>query len=327
MPGLTKICFPDSIVFQNLSIGGELYQWDFGDGTALIRLDKKNIKHGYASSGRYNVTLTAIDQNTCIGRDVARTTIDVFDTDTEIQDDDDLCLGTPYTLFASGGEFYVWESKDGLFQSTEPTPLVTPEDTTLYYITITASNGCVHQDSVQLNVISVVTPEFELTRFSACVGRPEVFVKSTTNGMLPGDKLFFDFGDGFVSEDIQQAHVFNQDGLYSIKLVGVREFCVMEKIIPTPIFTLFVPNVITPLGSEGDNDVFTIQYGDDPNITPADFGFKVALIVYNRWGNKVFETDDYNYNWSGDGLASGVYYYELTVQKHDPCKGWIHVLK
>jgi len=327
MPGLNKICFPDSIVFENLCTGGEMYQWDFGDGTALVRLDKKNIKHAYASTGRYIVTLTAIDQNTCIGRDVAQTVIDVFDTDTEIQDDDDLCMGTQYTLFSGGGESYLWKSEDGVFESIDPTPSVTPDDTTLYYITITETNGCVHQDSVQLNVIDVITPEFELVRLSACSGRPELYVKSVTGSILPGDQLFFDFGDGFVSEEIEQRHTFEQDGLYSIKLVGVREFCVTEKIIPTPVFTLLVPNVITPSIEEGKNDVFTIQYGELPDVTPADFGFKVALILYNRWGNKVFETDDYQSDWSANGLASGIYYYEVTVEEHDTCKGWIQVLK
>ena len=165
MPGLNKICFPDSIVFENLCTGGEIFQWDFGDGISIVRLDKKNIKHGYKATGRYTVTLTAIDQNTCIGRDVARTVIDVFDTDTQIQDDDDLCLGTSYSLFASGGASYFWESEDGSFQSDQAEPTVAPKDTMMYYIAITESNGCIHIDSVQLNVISIITPEFELARF------------------------------------------------------------------------------------------------------------------------------------------------------------------
>ncbi len=327
MPGLNKICFPDSIVFENLCTGGEFFQWDFGDGTALVTQDRKNIKHGYKATGRYTVILTAIDQNTCIGRDVAQTIIDVLDTDTQVQDDDDICLNTSYTLFASGGASYFWENEDGSFQSTEPEPLVSPKDTTLYYVAVTESNGCIHKDSVQLNVISIITPEFELSRFSACSDRPSIYVKSLTDSLLPGDQLFFDFDDRSTSDKEEQGHEFDEDGMYAVKLVGVREFCVTEKVIPVPVFTLKIPNIITPAIEEGKNDTFTIQYGDDPSITPSDFGFKVSLLILNRWGNKVFETDDYQYNWKGEGLAAGVYYYEVTVEGHSTCKSWIHVVK
>ncbi len=327
MPGLNKICFPDSIVFQNLCIGGEIYEWNFGDGTAIVTASKNNITHGYKSTGKYTVTLTAIDENTCIGRDVATTIVDVFTTDTQVQDNDDLCLGSPYSLFASGGELYFWKSEDGSFESIDAEPPVEPKDTTLYYVTITETNGCIHQDSVLLNVIPTINPEFELIRFSDCIGRPFVQVKNQTDSLLPGAHMFFDFGDGVTSDNEEQTHKYEQDGLYSVKLVGVNEFCVTEKIVPTPVFTLVLPNVITPAVKEGDNDIFSVQYGNEPDVTPADFGYKVSLSVFNRWGGKVFETNDYQYNWFGDGLAPGVYYYEVTIEEHATCKSWLHLLK
>ncbi len=327
MPGLNKICFPDSIVFQNLCVGGEIYEWNFGDGTATVTANRKNITHGYESIGKYTVTLTAIDENTCIGRDVATTLIDVLPTDTQVQDDDDLCLDTPYTLFAGGGEFYFWKSEDGSFESSDAEPPIIPKDTTWYYVTITESNGCIHQDSVLINAIPTINPEFELMRFSDCIGRPFVQVKNQTDSLHPGDRMFFDFGDGVTSDNEEQAHKYEQDGLYSVKLVGVNEFCVSEKIVPTPVFTLLLPNVITPSVKEGDNDVFSVQYGEQSDITPSDFGYKVSLSIFNRWGGKVFETNDYQYDWSGEGLAPGVYYYEVTIEGHATCKSWLHLLK
>ncbi|MEO7989255.1 MAG: PKD domain-containing protein [Chryseolinea sp.] len=328
MPGLNKICFPDSIVFQNLCTGGEFYEWDFGDGTPpIVKTNKKNITYGYKSTGKYTVTLTAIDETTCIGRDVATTVVDVFTTDTQVQDNDDLCLGTPYSLFASGGDSYFWESEDPSFPSDLAEPSATPKDTTWYYVTITESNGCIHQDSVLLNVIPTINPKFELIRLSDCIGRPFVQVKNQTDSLLPGNHMFFDFGDGVTSENEEQTHKYEQDGLYFVKLVGVNEFCVSEKIVPTPVFTLMLPNVITPSVKEGDNDVFSVQYGQQPEITPNDFGYKVSLSIFNRWGNKVFETEDYQYDWSGEGLAPGVYYYEVTIEGHATCKSWLHILK
>jgi gliding motility-associated-like protein len=58
-----------------------------------------------------------------------------------------------------------------------------------------------------------------------------------------------------------------------------------------------------------------------------DFGFKVSVVVYNRWGKILFETDDYQYDWNGEGLAAGIYYYEVNVQDHATCKSWLHIVR
>ncbi|MCF2445884.1 gliding motility-associated C-terminal domain-containing protein [Dyadobacter sp. CY345] len=97
-----------------------------------------------------------------------------------------------------------------------------------------------------------------------------------------------------------------------------------------PIIEL--PNVITPNG-DGKNDVFKPL--DCPSFVQA-----VEFKVFNRWGAKVFETNDVNINWngnnnSGNELAAGQYYYELTVYfesvqrggKPAQFKGWVQVLR
>ena len=86
-----------------------------------------------------------------------------------------------------------------------------------------------------------------------------------------------------------------------------------------------VPNVITPEQSPGKNDMFKIIFDNQP-ISKA--GIQTSLIVYNRWGEGVYFNDDYKENWSGEGLASGVYYYEVKIdQEQLSCKGWVHVIK
>ena len=51
------------------------------------------------------------------------------------------------------------------------------------------------------------------------------------------------------------------------------------------------------------------------------------LTVFNRWGNKVFESADYKNDWA-PSEAGGVYYYILTV-KDIPKQfmGYFHVMK
>jgi len=41
--------------------------------------------------------------------------------------------------------------------------------------------------------------------------------------------------------------------------------------------------------------------------------------IYNRWGRKVFENNDYKNDWDGEKFAEGVYFYILTVL--DPEQG------
>jgi hypothetical protein len=326
MPGLQTICIPDKIVFQNLSTGGETFHWDLGDGTRIVKPDTSLIVHQYQNTGRYIVKLKAIDPGTCKVTDSTATYIDVFIKQSMVQDDDDLCEDIPYQLQASGGVAYHWISADGSFESSEGKPVVNPMDTLKYYVTITEASGCINRDTVQLNVIPSFVPAFEMNLLGECKGRPEVYVRDTTQHAEDA-QLIFDFGDGTTTEVKELVHSYEKDGLYTIRLTGVREFCVYEATRQVPVFVLTVPNVITPGQKEGLNDTFIIQYGDETGVTPGDFDLKVSLVIYNRWGSKVYEAEDYQYNWSAEGLSAGVYFYELLVEDHATCKSWVHVLK
>jgi gliding motility-associated-like protein len=102
---------------------------------------------------------------------------------------------------------------------------------------------------------------------------------------------------------------------------------------PNPSLTscikdLIVPEAITPDG-DGSNDSFVIpgieNYPDN------------KLIVFNRWGNIVFEKESYSNDWSGttnvglvvgnDELPSGTYYYllDLKIEGMKIVKGFVYI--
>ena len=87
---------------------------------------------------------------------------------------------------------------------------------------------------------------------------------------------------------------------------------------------MFIPNIITPDQAKY-NDFFTIRYGKEEGVTPGDYGFNVALTIFNRWGSRVFQTENYQYNWAGVDLAAGIYFYEVSIAGHATCKSWIQV--
>lgn len=320
------MCLPDLIAFQNKSIGGEFYEWNFGDGTVATRTDTLPIFHLYPGPGRYTVKLKAIDLNTCIGRDSTYVTVDVYQNNAFAQDDDDICFGEGYQLRAYGGTTYFWTNEFGTFTSGSNTPIVAPEDTTEYYVTITDANGCVKKDTVVINVIPGVNVDFEYFKKGACFERPELYFNNLTE-REPGVTLTFDFGDNSTSDLDRNIHAYEADSTYHVKLTGVREFCVYEKAQDIPVYTIKVGNVITPLVPEGKNDAFFVQYGDEEGLGPYDYGIQVAVRIYNRWGSTVFESNDYKNTWSGENVATGVYYYDVSINGDQPCKGWVHVIK
>lgn len=326
MPGLKVVCIPDAIVFENVSIGGEIFQWDLGDGTKITKTDTAYISHQYQHPGQYKVRLTAIDRGTCRAIDSTATVVTVNIAQSAVQDDADVCFGDTYELQASGGTSYTWTSTDLNFISGDPTPTVTPQDTTTYYIRLEEGNGCVRRDTVQLNVIPGINPDFEWNKVADCLARPEIAVRNVTDSVDTADLMFFDFGDGTTTDQVEDEHCFEKDGVYNIRLVTQREFCIYEKGVAIPVFEMFIPNVMTPT-RPGHNDVFTIRYGKTEGVTPADYGFNVSLTIYNRWGRIVYQTDRYQYDWSGEGLAAGIYYYEVTVEGHGTCKSWLHLVK
>ncbi len=79
-----------------------------------------------------------------------------------------------------------------------------------------------------------------------------------------------------------------------------------------------VPNVFTP-GIEGVNSIFHIGNLEKyPNTN---------LIVYNRWGNIVYYSTNYQNDWNGGKLPSGTYYYVLTLANGEVNKGFVELLR
>jgi gliding motility-associated-like protein len=55
-------CVPDTAVFNNTSLGGQQFSWDFGDMTTSTQVSPTHV---YTQVGTYIVRLSVIDSNTC----------------------------------------------------------------------------------------------------------------------------------------------------------------------------------------------------------------------------------------------------------------------
>ncbi len=331
LKGSDKVCLPYEASFDNNSVGGETFIWDFGDGSPeLIKSDKSSVKHLYSKPGNYTVWLKSIDLGTCKVRDSSAVRLQVFVPKSSFPADAPLCEGNPHTLVAGGGVSYSWVSDDGLYDISGPANsiIISPTDTTRFTVTITEASGCIQADEVWVSVIPSLTPEFEFERKGDCTeAMPELRVRNLTDSTWASDLFYFDFDDGTTSDLDELIHTYEKPGQYNVKLVAAREGCISEMVVPMAYGPLKYPNVITPGLLEGKNDRFIIQFGDDPTKTPADFGLKTELSVYDRWGRPIFESADYAHDWTGADVSGGVYYYHVKVQEYEACRGWVHVVK
>lgn len=88
------------------------------------------------------------------------------------------------------------------------------------------------------------------------------------------------------------------------------------------VLDLLVPNAFSPNG-DNVNDTYVIH-------GLSEFG-AVSLTVWNRWGNTVYETTDYQNDWdgtnkNGNELATDTYYYLLEGKNFPkPFKGFIFI--
>lgn len=70
---------------------------------------------------------------------------------------------------------------------------------------------------------------------------------------------------------------------------------------------LNIPNVFSPNG-DGKNDVFSIH-----NNIKAECVDDFSIVIYNRWGEKVYNSNNFEFEWTGDKLPYGVYFYVIKL--------------
>ncbi|NER14047.1 T9SS type B sorting domain-containing protein [Leptobacterium flavescens] len=104
--------------------------------------------------------------------------------------------------------------------------------------------------------------------------------------------------------------------------INVNGDCV---VFPCTEGDVVISKVLTPNGD---------PYNEFFEVTGIEgCGFIVDVIIFNRWGNKVFESQDYQNNWNGTSrsgsgfVPSGTYYYVVTLRNSgiDPITGFIYV--
>lgn len=172
------ICLPQPVFFNNNSINGNTYEWDFGDGNQSNQFEPSHV---YSGAGNYTVTLIVSDSNNCYSPDTATILVSIGDfqggaTIPSLP----ICPGSSYQLEAFGGSTYSWSPANILNDATLSNPTATIFTNTIFTVIISDSCG---SDTIQvpLNVVSTNVSASNDT--SICIGNA-VTLTAIGNGTI-----------------------------------------------------------------------------------------------------------------------------------------------
>lgn len=137
--GPTYACLPDAEVgFINLSTGGTLFDWDFGDGTTSNAFEPTHV---YGEPGVYTVQLVLSAEDACLPKDTAYLEITISEPQSaSIDPVAAICPGDTVQLHAHGGMEFTWLPSPGITDLQAASPFVHPPGTTTY--TVIATDSC-----------------------------------------------------------------------------------------------------------------------------------------------------------------------------------------
>ncbi len=319
----TCVAGPVDFTNNTTSPGGPIVEWKwlFGDGE--ISRDK-NPSHVYKIPGNLPVILEATDKNGCVG--ISSKVIDYFPVPDLIVISPSAADGCqPLEVFFDNLSFPIDESYDinwdfgdgGTGTDISPTYIFEDVGTFTVSVDITSPIGC-ETDTTFTDLINVEgspTAAFdynpkEVTTFNKVV--------DFTNLSQNAAGYTWDFNNTFRTIEPSPTFTFRDTGVHVITLIAIHQSgcrdTVSTRIDVEPKVTYFLPNAFTP-NNDSNNDTYK-GVGFFTGMT--DF----QMNIWNRWGEKIFETKDPEQGWNGlknntgQPAPNGVYV--VTVKYVDP---------
>ena len=309
---ITTACFPDSLLFEDVSTisSGTVpdRDWDI----SLFRSKAQTVKHAFAAPGDYTIFLTAKSDKGCLN--IKSDTITYYGppTLTFSPANPVICEGDNVTLTVTGADTYLWENGNA-------TNTITASTTGYYKVTGTVANLCQNIDSVYVEVlpnpIANAGPDSTITEGDTLIlqgsggqdytwttatdlsdpsiANPAASPKSTTTYTLTVEDIY-----GCTDTDDVTITVLPKE---IIDTTDTKDTTVVPITAP-----FIVHNLLTPNG-DGHNDVWDLHSA--PNIETA------TVYVFNCWGKEVLMAENYQHDWggtyNGEPLTDGTYVYVI----------------
>ncbi len=319
-------CTNLSYSFNNISTAvfstfkANSFTWDFGDGSPGIAAGLTSVNHTFASAGTYIVKLILSDTAFCNSPDSITKTLRISPiVKAQFTTPAKGCV--PYNAAfkntSAGGLNFIWDFGDGAKSTLDnPTHLYTAPGNYTIKLYAFDSTSCNKIDSTSFTISVNPIPVASFT-FSPNPPQENTFIQFT-NQSFGATNYLWNFGDGDSSKEVDPKHLFNATGTYNVCLNAINDAgcsddtCIKVSAIINPL--LDVPSAFTP-GKFGINSVVSVK----------GFGIKeMHWNIYNRWGQKVFESTDPSSGWNGYFKGKiqpmDVYTYTLDVVFSDGTK-------
>ncbi|MEQ1554520.1 MAG: gliding motility-associated C-terminal domain-containing protein, partial [Ferruginibacter sp.] len=313
----SPICAKSSIVLTGS--GAVTYQWlgPNGFNSSLNPININNAK--LIDAGTYFVT--GKDAFGCDNTANTMVIINAAPTATTLFTDTTICLGNSILLSASGGGAYAWLPSNTLTDATIANPKATPTDSTNYMVVVTNAQNC--NDTAFTKVRVVNKPIVNAGVDKIIVANKNVQLNGSITGLI----------DNFIwtpNENITNVNILNPtvnpsfEKKYTLTATAKNGCGIAFDEVNVKIYEgIFIPNIFTPNG-DSKNDTWNI---------PALEAYPLhELIVYNRYGQIVFERRQSFKPWDGkyNGLPqpNGSYVYAIDLKNGDPIlKGTLIIVR
>ncbi|MGV8879461.1 MAG: gliding motility-associated C-terminal domain-containing protein [Sphingobacteriaceae bacterium] len=285
--------------------GGATYRWTGPDGFISTEQNVSFPQAGLQQAGEYTVIVTSADN--CVNSASTIVVVNKLPVAVVSAKELAICAGSSIGLQASGGIRYKWLPAIGLSNAEVATPLASPIGTTTYRVTVTNAAGCTDVDTVLVRVIPVPVAD--------AGADVKIFEGQAV-------KLGSGYSDNKVSYFwtpalyLNNADVLNpiatppEDMTYTLHAVPENGCSVVTDEIFVRVFhKIVIPNSFSPNG-DGINDIW--------NIEALETYPESKLEIYNRNGQRLYQSNGYNKPWDGKFkgqiLPVGTYYYIIDLK-------------
>jgi gliding motility-associated-like protein len=180
--------------------------------------------------------------------------------------------------------------------------------------TLTNYSGC--DSTVTLNLTIKPSPTLSLIKADDKCGENTGSVRAIAGSDNPPITYLWNTG----STDSSVSNI--PAGIYKVTINDASGCAKTDSVEVLDECLLFIPNVFTP-NADSKNDLFVIKgLNGSGNI----------LLIFNRWGSKIYENFDYKNNWDGTILngipaSNGTYYYVFVTHKKQEFTGFFTLLR
>lgn len=223
---------PLTVQFKNMTTGGTVVKWNFGNGTSST-LDNPVVK--YNSYGSFDVTLVVKNASGCLDTLVQKDLVIIekptISGITGLPYTDCMPWTNTFSLSVNGTvAAYKWDFGDGT-TSTSSNSTHTFTDTTLYNITaiITTTDGC--SDTIVSFVHGGLRPKANFTGTPnwICPLTPVTFTNLSSD---IANSWFWKFGDGGTSIEKDPVYLYKDTGYKTVTLIAYNNGCADSIVFP-----------------------------------------------------------------------------------------------